>query len=220
MTYQTSWSIADFRLLTETFAQDKSMESNQVAFKLPSVSEEAATITINCYPNVRPTMDDHQRVLMRSSLQFSSRESDWNFSMSIGLPNKDGVEEYQKKTTGIAIYDKDVSLRLDRQKVLNILQPDGSLVIIVKVTCVFVVTPVVFDKTGPIFDHQQMQEGQQLPGKESLSTTMLDNFVHLGAASVLLVFQDGEQLCHTFPLAARNGKQFFFSTFWLSFRKK
>jgi hypothetical protein len=32
---------------------------------------------------------------------------------------------------------------------------------------------------------------------------MLDNFVDIEGSSVLLVFGDGEQRCHTFPLAAR-----------------
>ncbi len=33
---------------------------------------------------------------------------------------------------------------------------------------------------------------------------MVDNFVYLKLGSVLIVFQDGEQNCHAFPLAARN----------------
>jgi len=40
---------------------------------------------------------------------------------------------------------------------------------------------------------------------ENLRQTMLDHFVDIGPSSVLLVFEDGEQRCHTFPLAARNG---------------
>jgi hypothetical protein len=38
---------------------------------------------------------------------------------------------------------------------------------------------------------------------ENLSEVMLDNFVDIEGSSVLLVFEDGEQRCHTFPLAAR-----------------
>jgi hypothetical protein len=39
---------------------------------------------------------------------------------------------------------------------------------------------------------------------DNLSNVMLDNsFVDIGGSSVLLEFQDGEQLCHAFPLAAR-----------------
>jgi hypothetical protein len=42
---------------------------------------------------------------------------------------------------------------------------------------------------------------------EDLCQMMLDNLVDLGgAASVLLVFEDGEQPCHTFPLASRQGQ--------------
>jgi hypothetical protein len=33
---------------------------------------------------------------------------------------------------------------------------------------------------------------------------MLENFADLSIATVLLVFDDGEVHCHTFPLAARD----------------
>jgi len=33
---------------------------------------------------------------------------------------------------------------------------------------------------------------------------VVDNFVDLKLSSVLIVFKDGEQKCHAFPLAARN----------------
>ena len=36
-----------------------------------------------------------------------------------------------------------------------------------------------------------------------ISQVMLNNFVDIGPSSVLLVFEDGEQRCHTFPLASR-----------------
>ncbi len=40
---------------------------------------------------------------------------------------------------------------------------------------------------------------------------MVDNFVDMKLGSILIVFEDGEQKCHAFPLAARNafgGKNF------------
>jgi hypothetical protein len=52
----------------------------------------------------------------------------------------------------------------------------------------------------------QLQEGDNTREKEEedLHNDMLDNFADLSAASVHLEFADGEQRCHTFPLAARN----------------
>ena len=54
----------------------------------------------------------------------------------------------------------------------------------------------------------QPQEEQQLgQPTENLFSSMADSsFVDIGpSSSVLLVFEDGEQRCHTFPLAARHG---------------
>jgi hypothetical protein len=42
---------------------------------------------------------------------------------------------------------------------------------------------------------------------------MVDNFFDMKLGSILIIFEDGEQKCHTFPLAARNafgGKFSFF----------
>jgi hypothetical protein len=48
------------------------------------------------------------------------------------------------------------------------------------------------------------------PQPENLFDDMLAaNYVDFADASVLLVFEDGEQICHTFPLAAREGRAFF-----------
>jgi hypothetical protein len=38
---------------------------------------------------------------------------------------------------------------------------------------------------------------------ENISEVMLDQFVDIGGSSVVLVFEDGELRCHSFPLAAR-----------------
>jgi DNA segregation ATPase FtsK/SpoIIIE-like protein len=54
-------------------------------------------------------------------------------------------------------------------------------------------------------EEQELEVNIKEPPTENLCKAMLlDKFVDIGAASsVLLVFSDGEQLCHTFPLAAR-----------------
>jgi hypothetical protein len=56
-----------------------------------------------------------------------------------------------------------------------------------------------------------MQQQQQKPG-EDLCEVMLDNFVDIEGCSVLLVFVDGEQRCHSFPLAARKRTDMFLVT--------
>jgi hypothetical protein len=42
------------------------------------------------------------------------------------------------------------------------------------------------------------------PSRKNFFTGMVDDFVDLKLSSVLIVFKDGEQKCHAFPLAARN----------------
>jgi hypothetical protein len=41
------------------------------------------------------------------------------------------------------------------------------------------------------------------PSRKNFFEGMVDNFVDLKLSSVLIVFKDGEQKCHAFPLAAR-----------------
>jgi hypothetical protein len=74
--------------------------------------------------------------------------------------------------------------------------PGGQLTLIVKAK--IWLWPEGLEKTRP---NGQLEHGEE--SGESLSDIMLDNFVDIGGSSVLLVFQDGEQQCHTFPLAAR-----------------
>jgi hypothetical protein len=42
------------------------------------------------------------------------------------------------------------------------------------------------------------------PRRKNFFEGMVDDFVDLKLSSVLIVFKDGEQKCHAFPLAARN----------------
>jgi hypothetical protein len=45
---------------------------------------------------------------------------------------------------------------------------------------------------------------------------MVNHFVDMKLSSVLIVFRDGEQKCHTFPLAARKALSGYFFLFYLS----
>jgi hypothetical protein len=48
---------------------------------------------------------------------------------------------------------------------------------------------------------------------------MVDNFVDMKLGSILIIFQDGEQKCHAFPLAARNAFGGNFHSFYICFLK-
>jgi hypothetical protein len=76
------------------------------------------------------------------------------------------------------------------------------------VTCPPLVKVVCFTwshslvESGSILD--QSRKLADVSSPEDLHDAMLDRFADFSAASVLLVFEDGEQRCHTFPLAARD----------------
>ena len=72
------------------------------------------------------------------------------------------------------------------------LMPGGCLVVHVELEIILDTFAVASLVTSPL---------QQ----EDLQHTMLDTFVDIGPSSVVLVFEDGELRCHTFPLAARYG---------------
>jgi hypothetical protein len=76
------------------------------------------------------------------------------------------------------------------------LLPDGRLIIYIQLT-------VKLDNSELISTAVQSRplRKQQQPF-ENIYKDMVDQFVDIGG-SVLLVFQDGEQQCHIFPLAAR-----------------
>jgi hypothetical protein len=75
----------------------------------------------------------------------------------------------------------------------DILLPDGQLTILVNVT-IFTESDLYTETfTEPLLKSRKVNH----------LNAMLDNFVDLGTDSVLLVFEDGEERCNTFPLASR-----------------
>jgi hypothetical protein len=93
------------------------------------------------------------------------------------------------------------------------LLPAGRLILFVKATFLIWSDRVRGNNTGTsTYSQRQLPHRENQPvssslsAKEDLCKTMLqdnNNLVDLGSASVLLVFEDGEMQCHTFPLAAR-----------------
>jgi hypothetical protein len=93
------------------------------------------------------------------------------------------------------------------------LMPGGTLSICVKISILPCMATLV---------HGSVQDGGPVPAPSRALTgvsptnifeDMVDNFFDMKLGSILIIFEDGEQKCHTFPLAARNafgGKFSFF----------
>jgi hypothetical protein len=86
------------------------------------------------------------------------------------------------------LMEEELMAKVDR------LLPDGQLTILVKGK-IFALAEILA-ATCTIPDLMCQMEN-------TMCNVKLDSFVDLGSASVLLVFEDGEERCHTFLLAAR-----------------
>jgi hypothetical protein len=85
--------------------------------------------------------------------------------------------------------------------------PDGTLTIDIEIKILPSVMTAVHESTQ---DGAGAQRDCVLCHRTSKNTgtdffgDMVDNFVDIKLGSILIVFQDGEQKCHAFPLIARN----------------
>jgi hypothetical protein len=212
MTYETAWIIEHFHRLADAFSWNEVLAAKQLTIPLPGSPRETAHLSLSCLLN--DNEDNRVRggglhIRMTATLRMSHAGTAWKTTLSIGLLNKDGVELFPRDFTARNGCSNEISLKLGRLQVLGdregILHPNGRLVIIAKVTF-FTWSPEIVSEKRPLMAPKQLAEGAVAARLHHQNLNMLDNFVDLGAASVLLVFQDGEQLCHTFPLAARQGQ--------------
>jgi hypothetical protein len=211
MIYETAWSIEQFRRLADAFGCRETFAAQPLTIQLPSEPRTTAILSLSYLLN-----DDVSRnplgglgMSVTAALKFAHAQTDWKTTLSIGYLNKDGAELFHREIIGEDKGKNEITLSLCRGQVLGdkegILHPDGRLVIVAKVTF-FTWTPsVVSENRAIIVARQQLMPEGQAARLQDLGSAMLDNFVDLGAASVLLIFQDGELRCHTFPLAAREG---------------
>jgi hypothetical protein len=86
------------------------------------------------------------------------------------------------------------------------LMPGGTLTIYVEIKILPSWATVVH---GSLQNVDPVQPAQALTPKNTFED-MVDNFFDMKLGSILIIFEDGEQKCHTFPLAARNA-------FWWKF---
>jgi hypothetical protein len=190
------WSIPDFNLMMKSnkeFHEPQFRFSSRLSGLPPVVS-----CWISCRPRVRHRNGYY--VQIKVALHPHSGSSiPGRLEVSIGVLNVDGLahiwETFVDASTSSHQEDrvftayKSVSDLTRRET--DYLKPDGSLTILVNLRCL---------DWGP--DSSPITAASQI---DNLFDVMLvDKFVDVGRGSILLVFQDGEQLCHTFPIEARN----------------
>ena len=130
-------------------------------------------------------------------IQLNNSQPSNKFLFSIGLLDRDGSERCAcKRQAGTVAYISQAWLRESAE----VLLPGGTLHAYFKIFF----TGMDKLKSRTKMTRQLQQLGQPT---ENLFSSMADSsFVEIGpSSSVLLVFEDGEQRCHTFPLAARHG---------------
>ena len=213
MDYQASWSIEDFPRLMREFDNGEAIKSKQFSIQLPG-KDNNSLWTIRCFPK---QVDDRGAETVVVALCLCSPDVILKVAISIGLLTKDGAEEIWKEETHKLYCKKGgnpetvqastthAALRAAADRLL----PDGRLHIYVKIRLLASTATMINSEIKIIGSSLSRQLQQQsLEDKsnteENISDVMLSTFVDVGA-NVLLVFKDGEQMCHTFPLAARNG---------------
>ena len=198
--YSIAWSIDDFpKVITQlrNYAHTETLPIH-----LPGIGETEWVLSCrfsSCdgWPKW-PYNKEWGRGSVQLSIQLNNSQPSNKFLFSIGLLDRDGSEMCEcKRQAGTVAYISQAWLRESAE----VLLPGGTLHAHFKIffTCM--------DKlvTRTKMTRQLQQLGQPT---ENLFSSMADNssFVDLGpGSSVLLVFEDGEQRCHTFPLAARHG---------------
>ena len=191
--YSIAWSIDDFlKVMSSNYAHTETLPIH-----LPGIGETEWVLSCrfsSC--DGWPYNKEWGRGSVELSIQLNNSQPSNKFLFSIGLLDRDGSERCACKRQAGTV---DISQAWLRESA-EVLLPGGTLHAHFKIffTCM--------DKlvTRTKMTRQLQQLGQPT---ENLFSSMADSsFVDIGpSSSVLLVFEDGEQRCHTFPLAARHG---------------
>jgi len=105
--------------------------------------------------------------------------------------------------TDMTKYNQETAVAFVPNRVLEdsaeILMPGGTLTVLVEIE----ILPANKTPGDSGLQLKSTSPEETVDTKEGFATDMLDSYVDLGPSGVLLVFKDGEFMCHTFPLAAR-----------------
>jgi hypothetical protein len=197
-TFQTLWTIDNFRFLMKTSKERKAIDAVPQTFP---IAGGVVTVQLRCTPLVTESLGyavQSQFVCLWADLSFPAEANRWA-TVHYGLLKEDGTEHILTNTVqdNAARISAEIEHRtlLDSTNKPLLLPPNNRLTIFFKIWCSALATT-------------EMVPSGLLPQRdgrpENMSSVMLDTFVHIERGSVRLVFEDGELDCHTFPLALRN----------------
>ena len=201
--YQTAWSIQGFPKLMKEITETEALETEQLNIQLRGIRSTAWRI--KCYPK---QMKDGVETVAIALMFCSPNNVTLKASITIGLLDKQGGEEMLREVTqsyppyaevAASITHAALSASADR------LIPGGRLTAYIKIRLLASAATVVNSEVKVRTNRSHRTLMQQDHPAENIHSIMLESFVDIGPSVVLLACKDGSLLCHTFPLAARNG---------------
>ena len=220
--YRTIWTIPDFSRYIgisppggDGSGTDQPVEPpacfdrNHQTIFLNGKADQFLNSYFRCYPNGYSELTTGSTVLEFVVIDVGkSLSSDIKAQVTLGMPDKNGELKAVKK----AVLDlrkavgKKKHCRFVSASVPHLwfkaaperLLPSNRLTLCIEVEILHGPTFSSISPTAPQLKHS---------ASENCRLTMLDTFVDIGPSSVVLVFEDGELRCHTFPLASRNSKR-------------
>ena len=209
VTHRTTWVIKNFDYLMQE-SSDECLGHPTLEIQINPSEEKISNWNIYCWPKLG-IGNKYLRVKLgwhwhpRNSVQ----GTELNVTVAAKLldsagnkvPLKEVTSRYRIQSIGsdsnvldLCVAHEDLLSSADR------LMPDGTLTIYIEIKILPSWATVIH---GSLQNVVPAQPAQALTPK-NIFEDMVDNFVNLKLGSLLIVFQDGEQNCHAFPLAARN----------------
>ena len=217
--YRTIWTIPDFSRYIgisppggDGSGTDRPVEPpacfdrNHQTIFLNGKADQFLNSYFRCYPNGYSELTTGSTVLEFVVIDVGkSLSSDIKAQVTLGMPDENGELKAVKKALldlRKAVVNKKYCLMTSAslphrwfQAAPERLLPGNRFTVCIEVEILH----------GPAFSSiSPTALAPEQGASENCCLTMLDTFVDIGPSSVVLVFEDGELRCHTFPLAARN----------------
>jgi hypothetical protein len=201
--YKRSWTIKDFSTLMEYSGSNDEDWLSGESLKISSRSSgKKWEFQLKCWPNWKSNI-----YLRVQPVKSKTIDCPVYASVAVKLLEKEGGHKLLKDVVH-KCWDKDEAINCDVQASHQMLKasadqlmPGGVLTVCVEIQILPSIKTMNCSEltTKPVSPAKEKKSSN----KENIRERMLDNFVDIGPSSVILVFEDGEQRCHTFPLAAR-----------------
>ena len=216
-TYRTVWTIPDFSCfiglnmpggngIDQPVEPGDWLGENLPTILLNGKADQFLVSIIRCFPNGFSQLDHGTTALAYYVKEVGmSLNSDVKAQVTLGMPDENGELKAVKKALldlRKAVVNKKYCLMTWAslphrwfQAAPERLLPGNRFTVCIEVE---ILHGSAFSSISPTALAPEQGDS------ENCCLTMLNTFVDIGPSSVVLVFEDGELRCHTFPLAARN----------------